>query len=113
MDEDNTTPIREQALDGEKNIWIVKPGANARGVGIQTFDNLTSLLTYTNESRAIHSSFIVQKYIENPLLINKKKFDIRQFVLVTGLDPLTVFIREDAYLRFSSKDFDLENVADR
>ena len=30
-----------------------------------------------------HNAFIIQKYIERPLLINKRKFDIRVWVLLS------------------------------
>lgn len=71
---------------------------------------MTALLEYTR--LAVFDGFIVQKYIEDPILIQNKKFDIRQFVLVTGLDPLTVFVFDDCYLRFCTKDYDLTNLED-
>ena len=43
---------------------------------------------------------IVQKYIEQPQIILGKKFDIRQWVLVTSLNPLTVYIWRQPYIRF-------------
>jgi hypothetical protein len=58
-------------------------------------------------------SFIVQKYVERPLLIDGLKFDIRQFVLVASLDPLVIFINDDFYLRFTTSQFSLDNLEDR
>eukprot|EP01119_Soliformovum_irregulare_P016060 TRINITY_DN4618_c0_g1_i1.p1 TRINITY_DN4618_c0_g1~~TRINITY_DN4618_c0_g1_i1.p1 ORF type:complete len:440 (-),score=104.32 TRINITY_DN4618_c0_g1_i1:52-1371(-) len=103
------TTSSRQSIDGDRNIWIVKPGTGARGIGIRLFDNLDTLFAYTDSQP---SSYIVQKYVEKPMLIQNKKFDIRQFVLVTGLDPLTIFFFEDCYLRFTSTDYDLSNIAD-
>lgn len=47
------------------------------------------------------------------MLINKKKFDLRQWVLVACWDPLDVYVFDTAYLRLCSVDFsltDLHNV---
>lgn len=53
---------------------------------------------------------MIQKYIEKPLLINNRKFDIRQWVLITSSDPLTVYIYLDPYLRFSVENFSLTDT---
>lgn len=53
---------------------------------------------------------IVQLYIERPLLISGRKFDIRAFALVTQTNrAIKGYFYRDCYFRTSSRPFDLHN----
>ena len=58
------------SLNGSKNIWIVKPAGLSRGRGIATYNNLVEIMDYVESKE---SQWVVQKYMENPLLIKNKK----------------------------------------
>lgn len=96
-------------LNGKSNIWIVKPAGLSRGRGIRCHNNLVEIQDQIKKE----GTWVVQKYIENPLLILKKKFDIRQWVLVTCWNPLTVWFYERSYLRFGVEDFSIDNLKNK
>jgi hypothetical protein len=57
---------------------------------------------------------IVQRYIDNPLLINKRKFDIRMFWMITSINGcIKAYFYNDGYLRTSCKEFSLSNLSNR
>ena len=63
----------------------------SRGRGIKTFNDIQEILEYIV---GYEISWVAQKYIERPLIIKKKKFDIRQWALWTDFKPLRVWMYE-------------------
>ncbi|XP_073986584.1 tubulin glycylase 3A-like isoform X2 [Rhodnius prolixus] len=79
-------------MDGTNNLWIVKPGAKSRGRGIVVLTKLEDILNRFTSFSSNEPRYVVQKYIEKPLLIYNTKFDIRQWFLVTCAYPLTIWM---------------------
>lgn len=102
-------PACQATLDATppRNVWIVKPAGKSRGRGIRCMDSLSAIVSRRSGVSNRKSTYVVQKYIERPLLIRGRKFDIRQWVLVTSWNPLTVWFYADSYLRFCVRPFSL------
>lgn len=98
----------------EGSTWIIKPGESTnRGKGIKVSSSLPeikSIISSNTENR----TYIIQKYIHNPLLINKRKFDIRCYALLTTFaDHLQGYFFKEGYLRTSCKEFNIKNTKDK
>jgi hypothetical protein len=105
-----SNPSNIESINRNANIWILKP------VGLSCGEHITlshSLLpTLQAVVHAYHHKCIVQKYIECPLLLTSKKckFDIRQWVLISSLQPLAVYGFSEAYIRLAGQSFTLDNA---
>jgi len=82
----------------------MKPAASSRGRGIQVSSNFTEIMSHYGEN------IIVQKYVENSLLLNKRKFHLRIFAIVTSWHPLTIWMMDEAVLLLCAEDHDLHNT---
>ncbi|KAM8964161.1 LOW QUALITY PROTEIN: putative tubulin polyglutamylase TTLL2 [Lycaon pictus] len=92
--------FREKHVLGAKHsYWICKPAELSRGRGIIIFSELL-----------FDDTYIVQKYICNPLLVGRYKCDLRIYVCVTGFKPLTIYIYQEGLVRFATEKFDLSNL---
>ena len=91
-------------LNAGKNAWILKPGGKSRGRGIEIHTDMDDLLKSIMVSK--DKIWITQKYIEKPLIIIGKKFDMRVWILVTSVEPMRIWMFMRPYLRFTSEDYD-------
>jgi len=106
-----------------KNIWLLKATGFNRGRGVSIFDSidkLKNLIHFYSESTnniiedqiqslimSVKSrTFVIQKYIERPLLIHNRKFDIRVWVLVTH--EMKIYFFKEGYIRTSCAEYSID-----
>ncbi|XP_073089087.1 inactive polyglycylase TTLL10 isoform X1 [Manis javanica] len=92
------------ALFDETQIWICKPTASNQGKGIFLLRNQEEVAALQAKIQSIdHDPIyrkmplrapqprVVQRYIQNPLLLDGKKFDVRSYLLIACATPYMVF----------------------
>ena len=75
----------------------MKPICKSQGKGIFLFRDLKEISDWKKGGKEKKNPdevevYIVQRYIERPLLIGGKKFDMRIYVLVTSYVPLRAYV---------------------
>jgi hypothetical protein len=102
--ENNCSPKeRIPAKHCQKNMWLVKPAALNQGRGIEICHNIKEVKVILG-SKLPNTLWVVQKYIERPLLFYGRKFDIRMWAIATGKNEF--FYYRHGYLRTSSSEYD-------
>lgn len=86
-----------------KNLWLVKPEGLNRGRGIEVFNSFKDIMNFIGAKNP-KVKYVIQKYIEKPLLYYGRKFDIRVWALYTG-DDQRIYYYKRGYLRTSSDEF--------
>ena len=103
--EKNKGGMISRSLVGSKGIWIVKEVGSSCGRGISICAGAKELLRVVE---SMNFKCVVQKYIERPLLVrNRRKFDIRQWIVVRSLNPLVIYGFSEFYCRLSRRVYDL------
>lgn len=126
-----TTPKVTDTMYTGANVWVLKPTEYNQGRGIHVFNKLADLDYYlkclqrgieigstpnksalgqkakTSGARVVQShQYVIQKYLERPLLIDNRKFDIRVWVLVDH--EMNLYCFKEKYIRLSGEPFTLD-----
>jgi hypothetical protein len=75
--------------------FICKPSRGRGGEGITLLRKFSDL-----PKNAFTMEYLVQRYIDNPLLISGKKFDIRLYVVIKGVEKIEAYVCEEGLARF-------------
>lgn len=82
----------------------MKPAGKARGIGIFLINKLQQLKRWSMKiapgSPNYPGLYVISRYIDNPMLIGGKKFDLRMYVLVTSYKPLKCYVHREGFARF-------------
>ena len=97
-----------------KNLWVLKRTNLNRGRQMKVLSNLDEIIKEINSifEEKKPNNLIIQKYIEQPLLYNGRKFDIRIWVLFTyiGKDSkYEVFVFKEGHLKACSDIFNIDS----
>eukprot|EP00039_Didymoeca_costata_P017344 m.320948 g.320948 ORF g.320948 m.320948 type:complete len:403 (-) comp16524_c0_seq7:66-1274(-) len=80
--------------------WIMKPTGSAQGKGIFLVTKPHQIRKWSRDSKSQPRNYVISKYLDAPLLIGGKKFDLRLYVLVTSYRPLKAYISKQGFCRF-------------
>jgi hypothetical protein len=97
-----------------KNLWVLKRTNLNRGRQMKVLSNIEEIIKEINlmfeEKKP--NNLIIQKYIEDPLLYNGRKFDIRIWVLFTyvGKDnKYEIYVFKEGHLKACSDNFNIDS----
>ena len=82
--------------------FIAKPTSGSQGDGIILINKLTDL---PNNRFSAPPELVIQEYIDNPLIIDNKKFDLRLYVVIENVKPLRAFLCDEGLARFATEDY--------
>jgi len=88
-------------------VFIAKPQNGCKGDHIVLFQDIRNVPSY------ISKEMVVQRYIANPMLLNGFKFDLRVYVVVTGIneeeDGMHAFLADEGLARFCTQKYQIPN----
>lgn len=94
--------------------WIVKPIGKARGIGISIITKLSQVKKLCKEKKSYtftnRDQQVVSKYLDDPFLIEGKKFDLRLYCLVTSYRPLKCYMFKQGFCRVCAYNYSNDNL---
>ncbi|RNF06673.1 tubulin---tyrosine ligase [Trypanosoma conorhini] len=96
-------------------LWIAKSSSGCHGDGVEIFRNdeksVIKMLNYIDGQKESHM-WVVQCYIDRPLLYHRRKFDLRFWVLLCA-DRYEIYVYKQLVMRMSSVEYSPQSATSR
>ena len=93
----------DREIRREKNpLWIYKPKNDYGGCGCYVYDTrMAEFQEKVEKDCAKRRNFVLQRYIENPLLLGGYKFHMRVFLYLESMNPPVGYIYHGGQVSFN------------
>lgn len=98
---DEYKTFRKYFDENHGKIMIAKPSKGKGGDGIFFVQSTKDIQKDTAKA----FDYIAQEYIANPLLIDNKKFDLRLYLMIKGVNTMEAYIAFEGMARFCTEDY--------
>jgi len=107
------TLFLEEHKKGRVGTWIFKPHGRAQGRGIFLVNKLSQIKRLGPKGggsgeRNPLDMYVICEYIDRPLLVGGRKFDLRVYVVVASYRPLIAYIARAGFARFCNVKYSSE-----
>lgn len=92
----------QHAHEDPDHKWILKPKNSSRGRGIEVVRDLADV--------PLDQKFMVQDYLDNPHLINDRKYVLRLYVLISSVEPLQIYLYDEGFAKLASDPYDINDL---
>ncbi len=87
--------LREYMSHHKGATYLVKTSSGSAGEGIILITDMKEVPDFM-----LSREIIVQRYIADPLLLKRKKFDLRVYVVYARMKPMSVYLCDEGLARF-------------
>ena len=113
----------DPSLPPKTRTFIVKPSRGLQGKGIYLAQRPADLRTCAPPSAlraglgpdaaasatSSHASAVVQDYVDDPLTIEGRKFDLRLYMLLRSVDPPVAYLCDEGMVRLCAEEYSKPN----
>ena len=111
FERNNINNLQNIFEENKNKRWISKPDNSLSRNGVKIVTNFKELKENIDSTK--YNDWIIQEYVENPLLLNKKKFHFRVYaIFVKTRESKTVYLMNYGFIYTASEEYNNDIITE-